>query len=244
MTDLSIVIPCYNEGKKLRNNLYKLIKFLNNKNFTYEIIVVNDGSKDNTKKELSSFKPSKLNPKNLKKYSVISYNKNKGKGYAIKKGIFNSKGTYVLFMDSDFSTSIIEILKFWKRRNEADILIGDRNQKDSKIENKSFLRKIFSSIFNIITKFIIPINYNDTQCGFKFFKTDIAKKIIEKQTINRFAFDIEYLYIAELNNYSIKEIPVKWKDDKDSQVKLLSASINMFKDLLKIRNNKNKYIRK
>ena len=244
MTNLSIVIPCYNEGKKLKENLKSLVNFLKDIDINYEIIVVNDGSKDKTIEELESFKPEEFNVTNLKAYEIVSYNENKGKGYAVKKGISKAKGQYVIFMDADFSTDIGEIIKFWEKREEADILIGNRKQSHSNIENKSILRKFISFVFNSITKLIIPIEYKDTQCGFKFFKTDIAKDIIKKQKINRFAFDIEYLYISKLNGYKVKDLPVNWKDDKDSQVKILSSSINMLRDLIKIRMNKKNYINK
>lgn len=241
-TDLSIILPCYNEGNIIRQNICKLYKFLdNNTDLTYEIIVVNDGSTDFSKRLLEQLPKWTTKAEHINRINIINYKPNKGKGFAIRKGILHAKGDYVLFMDADFSTSLNEINNFWEHRFDADILIGNRNDSKSNVTNKTIKRKIISKCCNILTRIIVPIGYEDTQCGFKFFRTDIAKQIAKRQRIARFAFDVEYLYIAKLRNYSVKELPVKWNDRRESKIKLSSSSLQFFKDLFKIRKLKMHY---
>lgn len=240
MINLSIVIPCYNEGKLLTINLAKLIKFMNIRDIKYEIIAINDGSTDNSKELLNNYKDTLFLDNNLIELKFISYKQNRGKGYAIKKGIEKAEGEYILFMDADFSTDLNEIINFWENKKIANILIGSRVSNNTK--NKNLVRKFISFCCHSLTSFIVPLNIKDTQCGFKFFKSEIAKKIVKHQYIDRFCFDIEYLYIAKLNNIKVKEIEVKWIDDKNSTVKIIKDSIKFFKDLIKIRKNKKEYI--
>ena len=243
-TDLSIILPCYNEGNIIRQNIKKVIDYIETElpKISYEIIVVNDGSTDLSKRLLRRI--DRWIPNNSRaNIEVINYSPNRGKGYAIRKGIAKASGHYILFMDSDLSTSLDEIKHFWKNRQKADIIIGNRKLSESKIYNKSFKRKIVSFACNIITKTIVPIKYKDTQCGFKFFNRKAAKDIARRQTIPRFAFDVEYLYIAKLRDYSVLELPVEWNDRRDSKVKLSKSSIEFFKDLFKIRANSIRYRR-
>lgn len=224
---LSIIIPCYNEGWKLKQNILKIHEFMKGKE--YEIICVNDGSTDDTLKCMNEIT-------NIK---VVSYEKNRGKGFAVKTGIESSSGDRILFMDADLSTGLNAINL--ALQSESDIIIGSRTNSDSDVEGKTFIRNLSSYISNLIIRVLIGISYRDTQCGFKMLTRNAASLIVRKQKIERWAFDVEWLYIAKLNNLSVKEIPVVWKDDRDSKVKLIKSSISFFNETLNIRKNKNKY---
>ena len=179
-------------------------------------------------------------------FKVVTYPNNQGKGFAVKQGISKSDGDYCLFMDTDLSTdlsAIQDVIKYTKQG--LDVIIGSRTLKESKIPIKrNFIRKLVSKSCKIITNSLIPLkDLSDTQCGFKTIKTDFAKNVlITHQTISRFAFDIEYLYMAKLYNKTIKEIPVLWIDDNDSRVKIAKSSIDFIKSLIQIRKNKEYYL--
>lgn len=246
--DLSIIMPCYNEGSSIRENMIKLAKYMNKefRDYTYEMIIVNDGSTDLTKRLITAAKKQiedNFEFSNLREIKLINYTPNRGKGCAIRKGIEKASGNYILFMDADLSTALSDINKFWINRDKADIIIGNRKSNQSTVTNKSLKRKIVSFACNIITKLIVPINYKDTQCGFKFFKRNIARAIARDQKIAGFAFDVEYLYIAKLRKYKVLELPVRWNDRRDSKVKLSKSSRDFFRDLIRIRLNRISYIR-
>lgn len=238
MNNISIIIPCYNEGEKLINSINKIKNFLEKHSniSNYEIITVNDGSKDS--KTNNIFNSTKIN--NVK---FISYKENKGKGYAIKKGIEKANNNIIIFMDADLSTDITAIDTVISNIKENDIVIGSRHHKDTKITTyQPKLRQLMGYICIFTVKILTHIKVKDTQCGFKAFKKDIAKQIIEKQRINGWAFDVEYLYIAKLKNFSVCEIPIIWHDDSDSTVSPIKSSIAFFKELINIRLNKKHYI--
>lgn len=234
---LSIVIPCYNEGLKLVDNIIKVNRYMDKLNIDYEIIVVNDGSRDNTYELLTE------NFDKFKNTRIETYSVNRGKGYAIKTGLLAARGELVAYMDADLSTDLkaIEDALALFKEYDYDLIIGNRRGENSKEENKNVLRKILSWGCHLVTKIVTGIDYIDTQCGFKVVKNDIAKDFANKQTIERFAFDIEYLYIALLNKYSVAELSVIWNDDKDSKVKVVRDTIRFMRDLIKIRSNKKIY---
>lgn len=235
---ISIIIPCYNEGEKLIKNINKVINYMDNlaPSIDYEIIAVNDGSTDNKTNDI-------FNTQKLKNTSFIGYRTNKGKGAAVKFGIKSAKNEIIIFMDADLSTNINAIKTVVENIEEYDIIIGSRRHKDSNIlikQPKS--RQFIGNCCIYITNFFTGLNLEDTQCGFKAFKKDIAKNIIKKQKINRWAFDVEYLYIAKLHKYKILEIPVEWKNDSESTVSPIKSSLRFFKELIYIVHNKNNYL--
>ncbi len=212
--ELSIIIPSYNEQnliektiKETRNYFLKLYE-----KDEFEIIIVNDGSKDNTEDIVKKIKK-ESNYNNLK---LLSYNKNKGKGYAVKRGMHVSKGEINLMMDADLATPLNQFEKIIKFIDNYDIVIGSRVS--PKAERKP-LKEILGKTSYFIVESILHLNLKDTQCGFKLFRKDVLD-IFEEQTIDGFGFDFEILYIARKKGYKIKEIPVKWKEKGDSKVKL------------------------
>ena len=230
---LSIVVPCYNESKDIAKNSEIIKNYLESINQDYELILVNDGSKDNTKEVIEAIPGVK----------ALSYEPNRGKGGAVKYGIENATGDYVLFMDADLSTDLEAIDRFIKLAPNYDMVIGSRHAKDSVIKKKQPALRVFIGwCCRKLVNMKFHFKYKDTQCGFKAMRTDIAKKIVEKQVVNNFAFDVEYLYIAKLNNLSIYEMGVIWADDRGSTVSPLKSSIKFFKDLSFIKKHKKTYL--
>ena len=229
---LSIVIPCYNEAKDISSNTKKVLDYLNDKKIDHELILVNDGSKDNTKEVIESIEGVK----------ALSYEKNRGKGGAVKYGIEAATGDYVLFMDADLSTDISAIEKVVELAPNYDLIIGSRHAKDSVIKKKQpFLRVFIGRCCRLLVRMLFHTKFKDTQCGFKAIRTDVAKKIVAKQQVSNFAFDVEYIYIAKLNDLSMYELGITWSDDRGSTVSPIKSSIKFFKDIFAIRRHKNDY---
>ena len=229
---LSIVIPCYNEAKDITSNVNKVKDYLNDKKIDHELILVNDGSKDNTKEVIEA----------IPGVVALSYDKNRGKGGAVKYGIEHATGDYTLFMDADLSTDISAIEKVIELAPNYDLVIGSRHAEGSVIKKKQpFLRVFIGRCCRLLVKMLFHTKFKDTQCGFKAMRTDVAKQIVEKQLINDFAFDVEYLYIAKLNDLSIYELGITWSDDRGSTVSPIKSSLRFFKDIAKIRSYKKKY---
>lgn len=225
---ISIVIPAFNEENRIKLTLEKMISYLTKNRYQYEIIVVDDGSTDKTAKVAS----------NYKKVKVLINEQNKGKGFSIKKGILNAKYPTVLFSDSDLAVPIDELPKLQKYMPKFDIVISSRNLKGSNIITKQpVYRQMMGKIFSLLVRIISIKDFKDTQCGFKLFKTKVAKQIVSLQTINRFSFDVEMLVIAKNAGFRVKEVPTKWIDKEGSSVSPIKDSIRMFKDLLLIRYN-------
>ncbi|MFA6251961.1 MAG: dolichyl-phosphate beta-glucosyltransferase [Candidatus Paceibacterota bacterium] len=236
---ISVIIPVYNEEKRIPRTLDGLFSFLKTNGIEAEVILVNDGSSDNTVKCLKTVTLSNL--------KIINFAKNKGKGAAVREGALSAIGEIIIFMDADGSTRLEHITEVINFLNTGyDVAIGSRELKESKIIKKqSSFRELLGKTFSIMVKTIGLSHITDTQCGFKGFKKEAAKEIFEISKINRFAFDVEILYIANKLGCKIKEIPVKWENDENSKVDLKNIII-MFFDIIKIRFNlsTNKYGKK
>jgi len=228
MKKVSIIIPAYNEEKRLPATLLKIKKFLKKNKIKSEIIVIDDGSIDNTVSI-------------AKKYGVkvLKNGKNVGKGYSVKRGIFAAKGDVILFTDADLSTPI-EFLKDFMNEHASgfDVVIASRALNRSIIKVRQPLpRELSGKVFNLLVRLITRLPLNDTQCGFKSFKKDAAKKIFSNLTINGFGFDVEALYIAKKHNFKIIEYPVYWYNSNATKVNFFKDSMRMFFELFKIRLN-------
>jgi dolichyl-phosphate beta-glucosyltransferase len=230
---LSVIIPAYNEEKRLPRTLREINDYLSRQNFDYEIILVSDGSTDRTCEVAES---SKSEIQNLK---IICEKINRGKGYGVKIGMLNAKGEFRLFTDADNSTPISEIEKFWPEFEKgADVVIASRDIKGAILDPpQTLFRRFVGEVFKYLRKIIVGLwEIQDTQCGFKCFKGEAAEKIFPKCKIERFAFDPEVLLIAKKMGFKIKEVPVYWKNDLRSKVKFKSM-VKMLIDLFKIRIN-------
>jgi dolichyl-phosphate beta-glucosyltransferase len=228
MHKISVVIPAFNEEKRIKTTLEGIINYFKKTKYIYEILVVDDGSRDKTSQIVQSF-----NNKNI----IILKNKyNKGKGYSVNKGILNAKYPLILFTDSDLAIPIKELDNFLKYTQSYNILIASRNLKESHIQVKQPVhRRLLGKSFPLFVNLIVGLKYKDTQCGFKLLKSGVGKKIAKLQKINGFAFDVELLFIAEHLGYKAKEIPVTCINREGGSVNPTIDSIKMLRDLLKIR---------
>jgi len=228
----SVIIPAYNEEARLPQTLKKIDEYLREQNYSYEILVVDDGSKDKTKEVAESLR-GKI--RNLK---VMGYKENKGKGYAVRKGILRARGEYRLFTDADNSISIEQIERFWPEFKKGfDMVTGLRVVRGAVLGSpQSLFRKaILARGFNLLRKIILNLReIKDTQCGFKCFKKEVAERIFPECKINGFAFDIEILILAKQTGFNIKELPVCWKNWPESKVRF-GAMMEMSLDLLKMK---------
>lgn len=225
--EISVVIPAYNEGKIIGKNISKIISFLENKKFNYEIIVVDDCSKDGTSDIVKDF--------NSKKIVLLRNKKNMGKGHSIKRGILNAKKDLILFSDADLSTPIEELDSLLRYIDDYDIVIGSRGEKSIIKIKQPIYRRIAGKMFPILVNFIVLKGIRDTQCGFKLFRKNLAKDIFKKQRIDGFCFDVEILYLAKNAGYKIKEVSVTWSNRADSKVNPIIDPIKMFIDLIRIK---------
>jgi len=230
---LSVIIPAYNEEKRLPKTLTEIDKYLRKQFYDYEIIVVNDGSKDRTAEIVRKL------AKEIKNLRLIDNKANHGKGFVVRQGLLKAQGRYRLFTDADNSTSIDQVEKMWPEFEKGyDIVIGSRDIKGAILDPpQPWLRRLVGDTFNLLVQLILGLwGFRDTQCGFKGFTEKAAKDILPKCKINRFAFDPEILIIGKKMGYKIKEIPIYWKATPTTAVKLKSM-VKMGIDLLKIKWN-------
>ena len=229
---LSIIIPAYNEEKRIGSTLSRIYGFLKTKSYEYEVILVDDGSNDKTILEAKDSELAKTN-----KLKIVKNVANKGKGFSVKNGVLNSTGEFVLFSDADLSTPIEEADKLFDHSGKGyDIVIGSRSIAGSDVKvHQPFYREKMGRIFNFLVNLLLMGGFNDTQCGFKLFKGDIARELGKDLTINGFCFDVEMLYLAKRKGYRIAEVGIAWENSPQSKVRVFSSSLAMFIDLLKIR---------
>lgn len=230
--DISIIIPVYNEKEVIKDTINKVKEYLKNKFKSFEIIVIDDKSTDNTLEILN----------NIENIKVLKNSNNHGKGYTVAKGVKEAKGKLILFMDADSSTSIIELDNFIKYSNDYDLIIGSRALKDSKIKTKqNIIKRILGKLGNLIIRLIIFSKVKDTQCGFKLFNNKV-KYLFEKLTIEDWGFDFELIFLTRKYSLNIKELPVEWDNNFDSKVKwtdYIKTLLQVFK--VRFNNLINKY---
>lgn len=230
---LSVIVPAYNEEKRLPQTLRKIDRCLRAQNYESEILVVSDGSKDRTVEVANSLK---MEIKNLR---VLDFKENKGKGFGVKEGMLQAEGEYRLFTDADNSTSVDQVEKMWPYFKEGyEIIIGSRDLRGAVLDPpQPWQRRFTGEVFKLVRKIIIGLwGIQDTQCGFKCFTKKAALNIFPKCRTLRFSFDAEILLIARKLGYKIKEVPIYWKNDLASKVKFKSM-VKMALDLVKIRWN-------
>ncbi|MCD6114885.1 glycosyltransferase family 2 protein [bacterium] len=230
---LSVIIPAYNEENRIPKTLREIDKYLKEQPYEYEILVVNDGSSDNTVNIVNELK------KEIPNLKLIDNKENHGKGYVVRQGMLTALGAYRLFTDADNSTSIDQIEKMWPWFEQGyDIVIGSRDVEGAKLDPpQPFIRRFIGDIFKLIRKIICGLwDVQDTQCGFKCFTAKAADDIFSLTKIDGFSFDVEALLIGKHLGYKIKEVPVVWKNNLESKVRLKSAA-KMLTQLLQIRMN-------
>jgi dolichyl-phosphate beta-glucosyltransferase len=229
---LTIVIPAFNEERRIGNTLEAIHRYFERKGMTREIIVVDDGSNDNTAEVVNALKA------RIPDLSCIRYLPNRGKGYAVKIGVETSRGEYILFTDADNSTPVEEFEKFQPLLSRTEVVIGSRYRADSDVKIKQPLYRILIGRFgNFLIRILLFNDIKDTQCGFKAFQSSAAKELFSRMKVNRFGFDIELLSIAHLFRYSVSEVPVNWYNSPDSRIRPIKDALRTFSDLLYIKLN-------
>jgi dolichyl-phosphate beta-glucosyltransferase len=228
---LSIIIPAYNEEKRLPAYLSRILEYLELQDFLYEIIVVDDGSHDSTEEVVASF------IKENNRVKLIRLPNNRGKGFAVRSGMLGASGKLRLFTDADGATPITELERLQKAIDSgADVAIASRAMKDvSCTVNAHLHRKVIGAIFNFIVTTLTVKGIHDTQCGFKLFTAEAVETVFPHLRIDDFGFDVEVLYLCQRNGYRIAEVPVNWADIAGSKVNLIRDSLRMFSDIFKIR---------
>jgi dolichyl-phosphate beta-glucosyltransferase len=230
---LSVIIPAYNEAERLPNTLKAVDEYLRRQSYEYEILVVNDGSKDNTTGVVREAERS------IKGLRLVGGKENYGKGHSVKQGMLEAKGDYRLFMDADNSTSIDQVEKMWLEFAKGfEVVIGSRDIKGAELPvPQSWVRRRLGDIFNLIVQTISGLwGMWDTQCGFKGFTRKAAEELFSRATIATWAFDVEILVLAKKRKYKIQEVPVRWINDPNSKVKFFGM-VKMLFEVLKIRLN-------
>lgn len=233
MTHLTIVIPTYNESRRLKKTFFTLNSWSTPKTIKIDqIIFVNDGSTDNTLKLL---KTSRL--KFTKK--VISYDQNMGKGFAVRTGMLASNSAYTLFMDADMATKPQELEKFIPFFNrKVDVIVGTRkNGHSTVIKHQPFFRENMGKVFTKLSQIILGVKVTDFTCGFKAFSKIAKNQIFPKAQIDRWGYDSEILFLAKKLRLTIVEKSVVWSDQKNSKVNIFHDAIDSFLELIKIRIN-------
>ncbi|MFQ5953206.1 MAG: dolichyl-phosphate beta-glucosyltransferase [Candidatus Omnitrophota bacterium] len=230
---LSVIIPAYNEEKNISSTLAEISDYLANKDFSSEVIVIDDGSEDGTIEKSREFESK------LPNFRVIESKPNRGKGFVLKKAMPQASGDYVMFMDADNSTSIAEMDKFLPYlEKEYDVVIGSRRLKDSEIAvPESAMRIVLGNIYILLSWILLGAKVSDFNCGFKAYKREAARRIFSLQRMNDWSFDTELIFIIGKLGLKIKEVPVKWAHKFTSKVKPLKAGIESFLSLLKIKMN-------
>ncbi len=239
MSTLSIVIPVYNESKRLDRAFKALGAIFDTCDLTLEnIIFVNDGSTDTSYKKLIVHK-TQIEKKLNTNVSIISYEKNRGKGYAIKTGMLASQSDYTLFFDADISTPLEEFKRFGPfLKIELDVIIGTRkNGKSLVVKAQPLYRRILGKGFTILSNVILNTKVSDFTCGFKIFSRKAKDEIFTKSIIERWGYDAEIMYLAKKLKYSIQEVPVHWSNDERSKVSVLKDITSSLKELFTIHFN-------
>jgi dolichol-phosphate mannosyltransferase len=222
--ELSVVVPAFNAANSIESALVNLNDVFTSEKRSYEIMVIDDGSIDNTLPKALLYARKNIHVR------VLSYDKNNGKGYALKTGFIRSIGDVVVFADSDLEIEMDAVSKYIEALNHSDIVIASKWHPESHVEI-SMLRRILSHCFNVLVKILIGVNIRDTQVGLKAIRKSSFKSIIPKLKVKRFAFDVELLAVASLHGLKIVEMPVRLRLNKSPKLKEI---LKMLVDLIRI----------
>ncbi len=229
---LSIIVPCYNEERDLSQNLAAIVAFYAARPYSWELLVVDDGSRDATPeiaRELAGHDP---------RVRVFSDGINRGKGAALRTGMLAARGEALLFFDIDLSTPLEETDRFLPLLAEHDLVIGVRKHAQADIQiRQPRHREIMGKVFTALSAAMFVRGIHDVTCGFKCFRAEAGKRLFGLQKIDRWVFDTEILFLAGRFDYRIAQVPVHWADSRDSRVSLFRDTLGSFRDLLRIKLN-------
>lgn len=228
---LTVIVPVYNEKHRIGKGIKEILNYLKKQRYNWELVIIDDGSSDNTVEIAQKMLKGKNNVKLVK-------NQHTGKGGAIRKGVALAKGEWLIFLDIDLATPMKELEKFLPFTKAFDVIIGSRKIKGAQIEvRQPKFREFGGKVFTWLTNTLVTKNISDVTCGFKLFKTNLAKELFSKSVLVDWSFDAEILYLAQKANAKIKEVPVRWRDDPNTKVNLMKDTLDAFFGLLKIRTN-------
>ncbi|MEN6603967.1 MAG: dolichyl-phosphate beta-glucosyltransferase [Bryobacteraceae bacterium] len=235
MDSISIVIPAFNEERRLPATLDAILDYLHGADFTAsEVLVVDDGSRDATSRVIQDY--AVRHPQ----VRLLQNPGNHGKGYSVRHGMLEARSDWVLFTDADLSAPITELEKLINaaRERHAQVAIGSRALDRSLIKiHQSFFREYAGRIFNLCMRVVTGLNFWDTQCGFKLFEARAAREIFRRQRLDGFSFDVEALFLARKLGFRAIEVPVRWSHAEGTKVSMFADSLRMFSDLFRIRWN-------
>ena len=233
MPKYSIIIPAYNEGARLGATLDRVLSHVAERGWDAEVVVVNDGSRDDTV-ELVHVR-AKVNPA----LRLIENPGNHGKGYSVRNGMLHANGEILLFTDADLSAPIEQASKLFAAvEADAGVAVGSRwLQPALQAQRQSLLRQFYGRSFNLVLRILLGLKFKDTQCGFKAFRREVAKKLFSMQTIEGWGFDAELLYLADRLGMKVQEIPVVWSDAAGTRIHPLRDGLHMIAEVLVIRWN-------
>jgi len=227
---ISVVIPAYNEERRIKGTLAKLREFLDRQTYSYEVLVVDDGSTDSTHQAVEAV------ARGWSQLKLFSNLANRGKGAVVRQGILSAEGKYILFSDADNATPIEQINKLLQHISQYPVVIGSRHCPGAKIHIPQVMhRMVLSRLSNLLIRWLAVPGVCDTQCGFKLFQRLPAREIFERVTINRFGFDFEALAIARYLGYPFKEVGIDWYNDSASKVRAGRDALRTLRDLLKVK---------
>jgi glycosyltransferase involved in cell wall biosynthesis len=229
----SIIIPAYNEGERLAVSLEAVLRFIAQERWQAEVLVVNDGSRDNTAAIAAGFcrKDARIH--------LVENPGNRGKGYSVRNGMTNARGDVLLFTDADLSSPIAECKKLFTALDAgADVAIGSRwLDPATQTGRQPVYRQLAGRIFNLLLRTILGLRYKDTQCGFKAFTAKAARQIFPRQRIERWGFDPEILFLARKLNLKVAEVSVAWAHDERSKISPFTDGPRMFLEMVRVRWN-------
>ncbi len=227
----SIIIPAYNESRRIEPTLQKVLAYVQAQGWDAEIIVVNDGSRDNTADVIRRYS------QNHPSLRLIENPGNRGKGYSVRNGMLNARGDVMLFSDADLSAPIEEAPKLLEAiAAGADMAIGSRWMRaELQTERQSMHRQLFGRVFNLVLRLVLGLNFKDTQCGFKAFNRRAVETIFPMQKIERWGFDPELIFLAQKNGLRVVEVPVQWAHEEGGSIHPLRDGMRMVWDVLRIR---------
>jgi dolichyl-phosphate beta-glucosyltransferase len=230
---LSVIVPAYNEERRLGDTLKRTHDYLRARFQRFEILVVNDGSTDRTGEVVDAF------AKQAPEVELVQLRENSGKGCAVRTGMLAAEGDYVLFSDADLSTPIEEVEKALALMAKGyDVVIASRALPESDVQvHQNFLRETMGKTFNRVVRLFSRLPFPDTQCGFKCFTREAAQDVFSRALINGFAFDVEALVLARKLGYRMADFPVRWINSPDSRVRIFSSPLQMLWEVVKVRVN-------
>jgi glycosyltransferase involved in cell wall biosynthesis len=229
----SLIIPAYNESNRIRPSLDQILKYIEEQHWQAEVLVVNDGSQDNTAQIVKEY--GRTHPQ----VQLLENGRNRGKGFSVRNGMLHARGDICLLSDADLSSPITEAQKLFDAIAQgADIAIGSRwLQAELQTERQPLYRQLFGRIFNLLLRIVLGLNFKDTQCGFKAFRRDAAQQIFALQKIERWGFDPEILFLARQFGFRVVEVPVVWAHSAGTRLHPFRDGLLMGLEILRVRWN-------